>query len=175
MSTDDLVAVATIGKSVGLKGELKLHIISDFKSQFKKNRTYYFEDHSKIVIENFNQNNNRVKFYNYDDIDIAKTLTNKNIYSTKKESSKNLDLRENEFLWFELIGYTIIENHKVLGTISTIDRISDIDYLLINTDEEFQKIAKRFCLPYDKKYIIEVDSKNRIIKTKNAYDILENS
>ncbi|NPA50162.1 MAG: ribosome maturation factor RimM, partial [Epsilonproteobacteria bacterium] len=34
----DKILVAQIGRSVGLKGYLKLNIFSDFPEQFKKNR-----------------------------------------------------------------------------------------------------------------------------------------
>lgn len=175
MKQDDLVIVARIGKTVGLRGELKLHIISDFSSQFTKNSTYYLQDLSTITIEKFNQNNNRVKFKTINYIDEAKKLTNQDLFVTKEQSQNQLNLTKNQFLWFDILGYHIVENDLLLGSISKIDRINDIDYLLINTNDKLNNMPKRFCLPYQDRYILNVDKDKKTIYVQEAKDILENS
>ena len=66
------VYVAKIGKTVGLKGQLKLHIDSDFPEQFKKNLILYTDKNQKLVIESYNATSKAVKFIGIDTIEAAK-------------------------------------------------------------------------------------------------------
>ena len=44
MLKDDMLEVALLGKTIGLKGAIKLHNRSDFPSQFKKGAKFYLTD-----------------------------------------------------------------------------------------------------------------------------------
>ncbi len=84
----EFVEVALLGKTVGLKGFVRLHNRGDFPDQFKKNAVFYDTDGSKLVVKNYNHANDTIVFYGFEDIDSAKTLTNKTIYATKEENRK---------------------------------------------------------------------------------------
>ena len=96
----ELVEVALLGKTVGLKGFVRLHNKGDFPNQFKKNAIFYDGDGNELVVKNYNSANDTISFYGFEDIDSAKTLTNKIIYTTKEETRKNCKLKKGEFFYF---------------------------------------------------------------------------
>ena len=85
----ELVEVALLVKTVGLKGFVKLHNKGDFPNQFKKNAIFCDKDGKELVVKSYNHTNDTISFYGFEDIDSAKTLTNKIIYTTKEETRKN--------------------------------------------------------------------------------------
>ncbi len=173
---NDYIQVATIGKTVGLKGELKLHLQTDFPEQFKTGKTFKTKT-SQLTIDSFNKKRLLVKFKGYDTPEIAKKLTNQKLYTTVEQTKKDCTLKEGEFFWFDIQGCEIIEDGIKLGKVVDIDRILDTDYLKIQTDVNLteKKLPKSFLLPYNDRYIVEVDINNKTIKTKQAYNILQAS
>ncbi len=77
----DKLFIAQIGKSHGLKGDLKLHLHTDFPEQFKVG--YSFDSSiGRLEISRVNLKRGTVAFKGYDrDIDEAKPLTNVKLYS----------------------------------------------------------------------------------------------
>ena len=179
---DNLVCVAKIGKSVGLDGKLRLHILSDFTEQFQKGSEYFLDNaNTKITIKSYQ--NGRVAFEGIDNVEDAKTLTNKLLYVDKQSSAKYCNLGENEFFYFDIIDCVIIENSQILGKIADINRYANIDYLTIQTPQELIseyakqdiKIPSNFLLPYQDKYIKKVDLSKKQIKVEFAKEVLLNS
>ena len=168
--------VAQIGKTIGLKGELKLHSKTDFPQQFKKGASFETPK-GTLTIERYNPNRSTVKFAGYDTVEDAKTLTNIVLYSDEEKTRNQCSLKEGEHFWFDIIGMDILEGDKILGRVADIQRMSDVDYLLVETTEEFvsQDLSKSFLIPYIPRYILSVDENNRKIITKDALDILEAS
>ncbi|MBF7049289.1 16S rRNA processing protein RimM, partial [Campylobacter volucris] len=68
---NDLVQVAKLGKSVGLKGYLKLHNLSDFFEQFKRGAKFFDINQKIYTIKDFDQNKSLVLFENYENLDLA--------------------------------------------------------------------------------------------------------
>ena len=85
----DIVEVATIGRCVGLRGYLKLHNKSDFPEQYKKGATFFDKNNDQLIIKDYNREKELVLFENFDDLDLAKTLVNRTIYTTKELTRKN--------------------------------------------------------------------------------------
>ncbi len=175
--SSELIQVAKIGKAVGLRGELKLHLISDFIEQFQADEELYFQDRSIVTIDYFNHKRSLIKFKTIDDRESAKALTNKILYTTKERSKEICTLDKNEIFWFDLIGYKIIDNSLYLGEIKEIDRINGVDYLFIQTSEELleKKMPKSFLIPYIDEYIENFDREQKRLFTKNALLLLEAS
>lgn len=173
----DKVYVAKIGKTVGLKGDLKLHIDSDFPDQFKKDAIFTTNKDIPLKIQNFNQKNSTVKFYDYDDIDQAKKLINSFLFTTKEESEKNCTLGDNQYFWYDIIGCTIKEGEQTLGIVKDVQRFAIDDFLFVITDLELQKkeYPKSFLIPYIDRYIIDVNIETKTIATKDTLEILKNS
>lgn len=173
----DKVYVAKVGKTVGLKGDLKLFIDSDFPDQFKKDAVFTTNKNIQLKIENYNSKNSTVKFYEYNNIDEAKKLTNTFLFTTKEESEKNCTLGENQYFWYDIIGCTIKEGEQILGVVKDVQRFAVDDFLFVTTDDSLQKqeYPKSFLIPYIDRYIVNVDIDSKIITTKDSLDILKNS
>jgi len=171
------IYVAKIGKTVGLKGELKFHLETDFSNQFTKNKTFQLKNKSILTIEHYNHKRGVIKFLGIDSIEDAKKLTNQELYSTIEDTKANCKLDKNQYFWFDIIGCKVIEEDVVLGEVSDIERYGITDYLRIDTAKELnQELPKEFLLPYiSEKFILRVDIEAKTIEASGAKDILENS
>lgn len=174
----NLIYVAKLGKTVGLKGHLKLHIDTDFPEQFKKGSSFTTNRRLTLKIKEYQASREIVQFEGYEDIDLAKKLTNQELFSTQEQTRENCHLGENEFFWFDLVGSTVFEGGLKLGIVKDVHRYPTSDYLEISTDSELIKkeLPKTFLIPHlFDTYILDVDIENKQIEVKNAYEILENS
>lgn len=172
----DYFFIAQIGRTVGLWGDLKLNLHTDFPEQFKIG-SFFESDRGELEIVDINLKRGIIRFRGYEAIDIAKKLTNCKIYISKFKTQEECLLSESEHFWFDIIGCDFYDNNKILGKVSDIQRILDLDYLLISTsklliDEGF---AKTFLVPYIPRYIIKSDIALKRIDTKDTKDILEAS
>ena len=173
----DKIYVAKIGRAVGLKGQQKLIIDSDFPEQFKKNSKFFTDKNQELIIESYNTNNNVVKFIGIDTIESAKRLTTRQLFVSQEDTKQSCKLGDKQFFWFDMMNCVIKEDDQELGTIKDILRMPLSDYLETETTKTLQekKYANRFLLPYTDDFIINVDIDNKIILVKNAMDILEAS
>lgn len=174
----DKIYVAKLGKAVGLKGHLRLFIDSDFPEQFKKDATFTTNKKQVLIVDEYNSSRDLIKFKDFDNVDEAKKLTNKELYVSKEDTINNCQLDENEFFWFDLMNCKVIEDGKTLGLVKDILRYPLDDYLEIQTDKILvdEKLPKTFLIPYSvENYILNVDIDNKTIETKNCFEILENS
>ena len=168
----DIVEVATIGRCVGLNGYLKLHNKSDFPEQFKKGVTFFDKNSVQLTIKDYNRQKELVLFENFDDLDLAKTLVNRTIYTRK-----NCKLKKDEFFQFDIIGLKVVENGEILGIVEDIQDNFANSLLYIKTDEELIVAGKpkNFYIPYLEHFIESVNLESGEILVKGAKDILENS
>jgi len=171
------IYVAKLGKAIGLKGQQKLHIDSDFPEQFKKGAVFYTDKNQKLTIESYNKKNDSVKFEGIDDIDQAKKLTNRQLFVSKEDTRDMCKLDKKQFFWFDIIGCKIIEDDTTLGVVEDVQRMPLSDYLQIVTTSKLieEKKANSFLLPYTDDFINDVDIENKTIKATGAIDILEAS
>jgi 16S rRNA processing protein RimM len=168
--------IAQVGKTVGLWGDLKFHLHTDFPEQFKIGQSYQ-SDRGTLEILDINLTRAIIKFRGYESLESAKKLTNAKIYTSKEETQKSCELNEGEHFWFEVIGAQVVEDDEILGSVSEIQRMLDTDYLLVNTDEKLIKdgASNSFLIPYIPRYIIKTDTQTNQVLTKDAKDILEAS
>ncbi len=176
-SKNDLLKIAQIGKTIGVRGELKLHIKSDFPEQFKKGNIFIISKDKTLKIEKFNPKRFVVKFEGYDTIEDASSLINKFLYTTYEDTQKNCSLKKDEFFWFDLIGSKVIENDNILGIVENIERFEPNDFLIIKSDKKFidEGYSKTFLIPYIERYVIEFDKDKKIVYTRDTFEILKNS
>jgi len=167
------ISIAKIGKTYGVKGWVKLHLLTDFPEQFKAGATFE-SDKLTLTIENINRKNNTIKFIGYNTPEDAKKLTNRHLYSNEIQSKQEIKLKKDEWFWFDIIGCEIYENDKLLGIVEDINRINDIDYIVVNINEKLGYKQKRFLFDF-KRHIIDVDIENKKIYVKDTIPILEAS
>ncbi len=156
------ILVAKCGKSIGLKGEIKLIIYSDFSEIFTKGNVFLAKSQNHnlsnpqnlpslnhnpqnlnsppknsetfLTLESFNPHKQSAFFSEIDSIDCAKNLTSSLLYSSAFLSRKYCNLGENEYFWFEIIGRSIVEGGEIIGVVSEIERIGSVDYMLVAVD-----------------------------------------
>ncbi len=168
--------IAQIGRTIGLWGDLKFHLHTDFPEQFKVGNTYK-SSRGDLTIADINFTRGIIRFTGYESIDSAKTLTNTKIFANVEQTKENCDLAEGQHFWFDIIGCTVKQDEVVLGVIDDIQRMLDTDYLSVKTDKALVEagMSKNFLLPYIKRYIIKADTEAKIVYAQDAKDILEAS
>ncbi|CAM4094654.1 ribosome maturation factor RimM [Campylobacter armoricus] len=172
---NDLVQVAKLGKSVGLKGYVKLHNLSDFYEQFKIGAKF-FDNHQKIyTIKAFDKIRSLVLFEGFENVEAAKTLTNIILFQTIEATKETCKLKKDEYFYFDIIGCDVIENEQKLGVVEDILENGAGFLFYIKCDDRLQTNIKNFYIPYVDKYIQKIDIENKKIFTQSALDILENS
>ena len=173
----DLVCVAKVGRCVGVRGEVLLHLITDFPQSIKKGYKFY-SNFGILELESYHQNRSLAKFSNIDSREEVQKLTNAMLYVSKSFTRELCELKENEFFWFDILGSKVYENELFLGEVSDIERFGSEDYLIIKTAKNLQKenLAKTFMIPYTERYILNVkDNDPKDIYVQHSRVILENS
>ncbi len=175
---NDNIYIGKLGKTIGLKGHLKLYIDTDFPEQFKKDANFFTNRGLSLKVAEYSPTKETILFESYDNVDTAKKLTNQEIFTTQEETRKNCKLDKNQFFWFDLIGCAIYEENLLLGTVKEVLRYPLSDYLEITTDKDLvdKSLPKTFLIPHVfDKYVIEVNIETKTIRVKNSLEILENS
>ena len=169
--------VATIGKTVGIKGEMKFHIKSDFDEQFFNGSSFLTAKGTKITLEFVNEDASKIQISGVDSLESAKPYTNVKLFSTEEETRQNCELEEGQYFWFDLIGCAVYEDGLLLGEIKEIERFSIDDYFLIQTHSALvdKGESKSFLVPYVDRYLLSVDIEAKRIELKDALELLQSS
>ncbi|WP_291952967.1 ribosome maturation factor RimM [Campylobacter sp.] len=174
---DNLIQVARLGRSIGLKGYVKLHNLSDFFEQFKKGAKFFDINRKIYTIKSFDANRSLVLFENYESLELAKKLSNILLYQTKELTRQTCILNKDEYFYFDIIGCEVFEDNERLGVIEDILENGSGFLFFIKSDDSLinRALAQNFYIPYIDKYICSIDIKHKKIFTKYALGILENS
>jgi 16S rRNA processing protein RimM len=175
--SDKLLHIATIGKAVGLQGDMKLHIKSDFPEQFVKGAKFFISKKRTIELSFVDMERSLIKIVGVNNPEDAKRLTNEKIYTTYEDTRKNVQLEKGQYFYFDIENCQVYENGVLLGVVDEVERIGATDYLTIITDEAFvaKKLPKSFLIPYQDHFVISVDIIAKRIEVKGGIDILETS
>jgi 16S rRNA processing protein RimM len=168
--------VAKLGKAVGVHGEMKLHLKTDFPEQFKPGK-YFKTKRGDLVIETYNPERDLVKFKGYNSTEDAKKLTNLDLFVSEEETRADITLEEGQYFWFDIVGSGVYEGDLLLGKVSEVERLGATDYLKLDTDENLvaKKMPNSFLIPYLDNFVLEVDTQAKRIKVQGGFDILEAS
>lgn len=164
MKIDDCFYLGYISKTIGTKGELAFKMDVDSPSSYHglesvlvqispndKQLVPYFIDKSEL------QNNDllRCKFEGVDDQTSAKNLVGKSLYLL----SDNLpELKEHQFYFHEIIGFTVVDQTK--GSLGKIDKV--LEYSTSNLFS-IPSGDKEILIPISDETIIKVDKKAKEI------------
>ncbi|ADV46633.1 ribosome maturation factor RimM [Nitratifractor salsuginis] len=168
--------IAQVGRIVGLGGDLKFHLHTDFPQQFKPGITLQ-SSRGPLTISSYNPKRGLIRFEGYESPEKARTLTNTKIYSDEEQTRELCPLKEGEHFWFEVLGAEVEEEGEPLGKVRDIQRMLDVDYLQIDTDPALKEAGfpSSFLLPYIPRYILSFDPEKRVLHTRDAKDVLEAS
>lgn len=170
MSSDSLV-VAKIGKTFGLFGELRLHMLSDFTELFISGATFECQNHPPLTIDRYEDG--KVKFVGIDTKERASELTNRELYMSRAKTEEIIELDDDELFYHQIDGYVVIDDGITLGEVIDIDRIGNVDYLIIKPSIE--GFEKTFMIPYIDRYVTKLDKTKKEFHTKECYGIMEES
>ncbi len=167
----DLVAIARLVKSRGLRGEISADVLTDFPERFDNLKRVFAVcadgKTSELEIEKFWFQKNRIvlKFKNFDTIDAVETLRNCEICVPEAEA---VELEVDEFFDWELEGCTVetLEGEK-LGTVLELMRTGAGEILVVKGE------TKEYLIPFAEKICTEVDVKNKLIKIDAPEGLLE--
>ena len=168
--------VAQVGKTHGLQGDLKLHLHTDFPEQFQVGHSFD-SSNGRLEISRINLQRGTVAFKGYDGVDFAKRLTNTRLYASEEETKERCVLQEGEHFWFDIESCEVIENDERLGEVVEIQRLADVNYLFVETDDHLveEGLPKSFLIPYIDRYVIESDTESKVIRVMDAKELLEAS
>lgn len=174
---EPLLHIATIGKTVGVKGDLKLHLKTDFPEQFVQGAQFLVSEKEYITFTTVDIDRLLVKVNGVSNPEDAKKYTNVKIFTTREDTRKRCHLEEGEFFWFDLEDCEVYENDRLLGVVEELERIGVTNYLSIITDELLVKegYAKSFLVPFIEPFKKSVDISSKKIVLNGALDILEAS
>lgn len=156
----DYIYIGKIVSTHGIKGEVK--IISDFFEKdkiFKKGFKLYLTPlyHEEIInTYRVHKNYDMVTFDGYNDINEVLKYIGMGVYIKRSD----LDLKEDEYLLNDLIGYKVYEDSKLLGKVSSISYNNNV----------LLKIDDKFYIPFIDEFIEKVDVKIKKIMTRNGSD-----
>lgn len=166
----DLVAIAKLAKTRGLRGEIVSDILTDFPERFE-NLTKVFavcgDKVSELEIEKFWFQKNRIvlKFKDFDTIEAAETLRDCEICIPETEA---VELEADEFFDWQLQGCTVETlNGDALGTVKGLMRTGAGEILVVTG------VDKEYLIPFAEKICTEVDIENKRIKVDAPEGLLE--
>lgn len=149
--------IGTIVNTVGLKGECKIHLLTDFKEErFKPQQILVFEDGSQheVIKSRFSGNVAMVFFKDITTIEQAQRFVQQAIYILETELH---DLAEDEFYFYQLLGCEVFEKDVLIGEV--IEAIEQPNQTLLRIKDG----DKSFLLPFLKVFVIKVDIINQRI------------
>ncbi len=171
---DDLVAVAIVVKTRGLRGEVVADLLTDFPERFEnletllavkpdgKRETLTLEEHwfqGKRII---------LKFAGYDSIETASALIG---YEFAVPESERVELPEDEFYNWELTGCEVetIDGERI-GRVVDVMRTGGVEMLVV----ESAKDEKRdHLIPLAGTICVEIDIKQKRIRIDAPEGLLE--
>lgn len=167
----ELVAIAKIVRTRGLRGEVVADVLTDFPERFEglENVTAVLADGKRreLKIEKFWFQKDRVvlKFEGYGQIDTAETLRGAEICVPESEA---VNLEDDEFFDWELTGCDVeTVSGQTIGTVREVMRTGGTEVLLIDGPN------KELMVPFAESICVEVDIENKRIVVDPPEGLLE--
>lgn len=168
---EDLVAIANIVRTRGLKGEVVADILTDFPERFDglEMVTAVMADASRreLTIEKHWFQSGRIvlKFAGFDSIEQGETLRGAEICIDEADA---VELEESEYFDWQLTGCSVetIEGTP-LGKVSEVMRTGGTELLVVKAE------TKEYLIPFAETICVEVDIENKRIKVDPPEGLLE--
>lgn len=168
---EDLVAIAKITKTRGLRGEVVADVLTDFPERFDDLERVYALDGateiSELTLEKFWFQKDRIilKFAGYDSVEQAETLRDCEICIPETEA---VALESDEYFDWQLEDCAVetVEGERI-GRVKEIMRTGGTEILVVENDE------KEYLIPFAEAICIEVDVENKLIRVDAPEGLLE--
>ncbi len=171
-AADDLVVVARVARTRGLRGEVVADLYTDFPDRFEaleqviaiapdgSRRSLQIEEHW------FHGNRIIFKFASYDSIDEAKELAG---FQLAIPASDRIELPKDQFYEWELVGCrdeTI--QGKSIGVVAEVMRTGGVEILVVAGDA-----GGDFLIPMAQEICVEIDVEKKLIRVDPPEGLLE--
>ena len=168
---EELVAIANIVRTRGLKGEVVADILTDFPERFELLENVIAVRQSgerlELKIEKIWFQNGRVifKFAGYDTVEGGETLRNIEICVPEDEA---VELDEGEYFDWELEGCKVKTiSGAAIGEVRELMRTGGTELLVVAGE------TKEYLIPFAETICIEVDVENKLIKIDPPEGLLD--
>jgi 16S rRNA processing protein RimM len=169
---DDLIVVAHIVKTRGLRGEVVADLLTDFPDRFEKLKslTGISAEGSRrslqIEAQWFHGHRLVVKFAGFDSIDEAKQLVN---YDLAVPAADRVELPANTFYEWELIGGRVeTVSGKRIGEVTEIMHTGGVEMLKVVDEAGRERL-----IPTAADIVVEIDKETKLIRIDPPEGLLE--
>lgn len=162
---NDYILIGKIINTFGIKGELKINSNFEYSDRiFTKDFPIYIginKVKELVYTHRVHKNNDLVLFKGYSNINEVLKYKGENIYILRSD----LNLAEDEYLLNDLIGFSVYDDNKLLGSIISYEETPTNILLKVKGD-------KTFYLPFIDNYIKEVVVKDKKIITNKGSELI---
>jgi len=171
-AADDLIVVARVARTRGLRGEVVADLYTDFPERFEDlaNVIAIAPDGSRrsLQIEEHWFQGKRIifKFAGYDSIDEARNLAGSQLAIPESE---RIELPEDTFYEWELAGCRVEGlDGKLIGQVREVMRTGGVEILVVAGDE-----GRDFLIPMAHDICVEIDVEQKIVRIDPPEGLLE--
>jgi 16S rRNA processing protein RimM len=146
-----LIPVARVVRSIGLKGELKLELLTDLSSIFEPGFDVFIgEDRTPATIERFNDHSGgRLKLAGIDSRERAELLRGETIYC---EVERAVGLLDGRYFEFQIIGLQVVTTeNEILGSVVEIIETGANDVYVVRNE------SAEILLPATREIVLNID------------------
>ncbi|MGZ5434432.1 MAG: ribosome maturation factor RimM [Pyrinomonadaceae bacterium] len=170
--SEDVVVVARIVKTRGLRGEVVADLLTDFPDRFENLKSLIGlspdESRRSLQIEEqwFHGNRLVLKFTGFDTIDAAKELVNYNLAVPAKD---RIELPEDSFYEWELFGCRVeTVGGEPVGEIAGVMRTGGVEILKV-----VDHTGRDRLIPMASDIVVEIDKKKKLVRIDPPEGLLE--
>lgn len=165
--TKELIDVAQIVNTHGLRGEIKIYPRTDYPEFFEEISGVYLEDNSyyKITSVKYHKNMVILKLKGINTVDEAEALRNKVLYVPRSVFD---DLPEGTYLIADIIGLEVFEEETNYGKITDCIQTGSNDVYIVEKEDE-----KPLLIPALKNVIEEINISEGYMKVKLPEGLLD--
>ena len=162
---NDYIQVGKIVNTFGIRGELKVDSVFEYKDRiFQENFPLYIGiSKTKELIESHrvHKNYDMLLFKGYNNINEVLKYKGEYVYILRED----LKLKDNEYLLSDLVGFKVYEENNLLGIV--------IDYEINNVATYVRvKGEKSFLIPLNDIYIKDILVKDKMIMTNKGSELI---
>ncbi|HEX8398066.1 MAG TPA: ribosome maturation factor RimM [Pyrinomonadaceae bacterium] len=171
---EELVAIAKLTRTRGLRGELVADVLTDFPERFEETETVLAikpnGERAELKLEKhwFQKDRVVLKFVGIDSIEAAEEFINSEICVPESEA---VELEEDEFFDWQLAGCRVETiNGERIGTVREVMRTGGTEILVVDSEAD---AGKDFLIPFANDICVEADVENKLIRVDLPEGLLE--
>lgn len=164
----EFIEVAKIVNSHGIKGSVKIYLLTNDFKRFKENSNFYIDKKIKVTVKSvksLNKDYAIITFNEYDNINDILNFKNLSIFVDEKDVKI---LPKDEFYIYKLIGVNVYNQDDVF-----IGRVKDVLQTLANDVYQIDYNGKDIYIPAVKEFIKAIDIENSFMKVNFIKGMLD--